>query len=837
MTEYKGMDPRSRSGVEQIMRQFISARRRLACRVAPLLLAAVAVSCAVASLLVGDRFAVGAVAQAAQGEAPASVVEWSNAVWSAAQASDMERVNALLAEPPAAAGDAALARLREMIELRREHQLANETKREQEIAKRRAEVRRALDQDDLSRAMIAAATLKYLCREWACELEQKDIAEAIRRSEEAAKRAEAEGDLLLAQELYFRLRSLYESTTEAERFRNWDSQLDRVSRQIGLLASYAPRQLAELRRAAVARRDASARSAARDAAAEAEAEGREVDEATRRILEGGDSSEPALLAPTGEEWREEVQFITEPMLLAALRKLASEHVDNTGWRPLLAGSLEALELLGSTPALAETFPRIGDAQAREQWLAAVRRHQQALRDLDPEKGGRLFFRDMLKDLREVNRATIDIPEEVLLKEFGDGATHVLSREREDPYSEIIWPERLRRFKQSVDGKLIGVGIQIRHDDKREIMVTMPLEGSPAKRQGIKAEDRIIAVDGQPTLGWSLNRAVEKITGPPGEVVRLTVRRATDQEGGEKTIDFDLERQPIKLRSVHGWWKKHLDEDGNPVWDWYIDPEAGIGYVRLTGFNEDSFQDFLAAIQQMRSERRLNGLILDLRSNPGGLLQSAVDFVNAFVDRGEIVSCQDRFGQKVPRMTRTAQPNRAFLKGLPVVVLVNEGSASASEIVSGSLRAHGAAVVVGQRTFGKGSVQEVAPITDKDSKDARGEVRGEALVKVTTQHYVLPAGPGSAESRLVHKKPGATDWGVNPHIEVRISPEQFEKSAELRSSADSIDDGPPGSEPKARPEVADLLRKGLDPQLEYALLLLKARVLKDLDHFRIARGQG
>ncbi len=768
--------------------------------------------------------------------APTSVAEWSNAVWSAALASDMAKVDALLANPPAAAGDLELARLHERLAQRQAHQKTTGERIDQEIARKRAEVRRALDAKDLSRAMVAAATLKYLCKEWVCELENKDIAEAIARTEEAAAKADAEGDLLLAQEYYFRLRGLYESTTEAERYRKWDTQLDRVSRQIALMASYAPKQLTELRKAANERRTISERNAAVDAAAEAKAEGREVDDATKAILDRKEDEDREFVPPTGDEWRDEVRYITEPMLLQALRKLATEHVENTGWKPLLAGSLDALEVFGATAALSETFPRMADATARETWLKAVRDYEKKLEALDAEQAGRPFYREMLKELRAVNANSIQIPDEVLLKEFGEGATHVLGRDKEDPYSEIIWPERLRRFRQAVDGKLIGVGIQIRHDDKREIMVTMPLEGSPAKRQGVKAEDRIIAVDDQPTLGWSLNRAVEKITGEPGQKVKLTVRRQKEDGSGTSTVDFDLERQAIKLRSVHGWWKKELNADGDPVWDWYIDPQAGIGYVRLASFNEDSFADFLAAVQQMNSERKLNGLILDLRGNPGGLLQSAVEFVNAFVDRGEIVSCQDRLGQKVAKMTRTAQPNRALLRGLPIVVLVNEGSASASEIVSGSLRAHGAAVVIGQRTFGKGSVQEVAPITDKDAKDENGEVRGDALVKVTTQHYVLPPGPGETSSRLVHKKPGATDWGVNPHIDIRMSPEQLEKSIELRANADSIDDGPPTATPKPRPQVADLLAKGLDPQLEYALLLLEARVLRE-DASRIAQGQG
>lgn len=804
-------------------------------------LRAAVLATAASGMLFAGTFAVapaaaqGASAPAASApHADATVVEWSNAVWAAAQRSDLAKVDELLANPPAAAGDVELARLRERIEQRREHHRTTGERIDQEIARKRAELRRGLDAGDLSRAMVAAATLKYLCKEWSCELENKDIAEAIRRTEEAAAKADAEGDLLMAQELFFRLRGLYESTAEAERFRRWDGQLDRVSRQIALLASYAPKQLNELRKTASARRMVSERNAAKDAAAEAEREGREVDSATKAVLDRKDE-ELELAEPTGEEWRDEVRYITEPMLLQALRKLAAEHVDNTGWKPLLAGSLDALELFGSTAALSETFPKVGDPEARATWLAAVRAYQKKLQDLDPEQAGRPFYREMLKELRAVNSASIDIPEEVLLKEFGEGATHVLGRDKEDPYSEIIWPERLRRFRQAVDGKLIGVGIQIRHDDKREIMVTMPLEGSPAKRQGVKSEDRIVAVDGQPTLGWSLNRAVEKITGEPGQSVKLTVRRPGADGKGDQTLDFELVRQAIKLRSVHGWWKKELDAAGDPVWDWYIDPDAGIGYVRLASFNEDSFADFMTAVQQMNSERKLNGLILDLRSNPGGLLQSAVEFVNAFVDRGEIVSCQDRLGQKVAKMTRTAQPNRAFLRGLPIVVLVNEGSASASEIVSGSLRAHGAAIVIGQRTFGKGSVQEVAPITDKDAKDENGEVRGDALVKVTTQHYVIPPGPGETSGRLVHKKPGATDWGVIPHIDVKLSPEQLEKSIELRGEADSIDEGPAASEPKKRPDVKDLLVKGLDPQLEYALLLLEAKALPEQDGGKVAQG--
>jgi C-terminal peptidase prc len=271
--------------------------------------------------------------------------------------------------------------------------------------------------------------------------------------------------------------------------------------------------------------------------------------------------------------------------------------------------------------------------------------------------------------------------------------------------------------------------------------------------------------------------------------------------------------------VNGWWKKALDEKGQPVWDWFVSPDSGIGYVRLTGFNADSFDDFLKAIREMRAERPLNGLILDLRHNPGGLLTSAEQFSNAFVERGMIVSCKDRNGRV--RYQKGAEPGRAVLKDLPLVVLVNQGSASASEIVSGCLKAHDRAVVLGDRSFGKGSVQTV--------HDVSGPGEGEdASLKLTTQYYYLAPGPGEVEQRLVHKKPGATDWGVNPDLVVKMTPEQIEKSLLLRQDADVIEEWKAVDEQKPRPDVQDLLTKGIDPQLELALLVLEAKTLKQFE---------
>ena len=175
----------------------------------------------------------------------------------------------------------------------------------------------------------------------------------------------------------------------------------------------------------------------------------------------------------------------------------------------------------------------------------------------------------------------------------------------------------------------------------------------------------------------------------------------------------------------------------------------------------------------------------------------------------------------------AQPRRADLQDLPLVVLVNQGSASASEIVSGALQVHDAAVILGERSFGKGSVQTVHDISDKSS----------AAIKLTTQYYILPAAPGEKHGRLVHKKAGAEDWGVNPDLVVKMSPEQIEKSLELRQQSDIIEEWKDEKDRKPRPDPKELLTKNLDPQLETALLILQARALKTIDAAAMAAASG
>jgi carboxyl-terminal processing protease len=724
----------------------------------------------------------GAVSPAATTTGRPEVDRWSDALWQAAKSGDLEAVEAALAQVPEATAGTSAADLRAIVAARAEHLDATRKAREADMAKALEDLQAERTKGEVTKALTAAVRLQTLSDDWAEALEHAEVRALISDAEKAAAQAEADGDWLVAQEIQFRLRTLFDESGDAAVFRRYDHKLDEINKRIMLLAQYAPRELWKLRKAYAERQDP-------------------------------DKPFPEFNDAFGDDWREQLDGISKGMLSAALMKAANKHISAGGWEPIVRGGLAAVRVLATTPTLAENFEGMADAAKASMLRDAVDARIEDLARKPREQVGRPDYLSALRTVLQANAEGPQIPETVIYREFGDGALEELAGRFEDEYTQIIWPEQLRRFEQSIKGDFIGVGIQIRHDDRRDIQVTAPLEGGPAARGGVKSDDRIVAVNGVSTVGWTLNKAVDSITGPAGEEVVLSVRR----EGADDPIDIPLKRERIKIRTVNGWWKKALDTAGAPLWDWYADPDAGIGYVRLTSFADDSFTDFQKAVAEMRAERPLRGLILDLRHNPGGRLDSAIQFSNLFIERGPIVAVQDR--NRRPVWQQGAEPQRAYLKDLPLVVLVNQGSASASEIVSGVLKSYDRAVVIGERSFGKGSVQEVEECGDQNAR---------AAIKVTTQYYVLPPAVGEAEWRLVHKKPGSTDWGVAPDLVVKMTPDQIEKSLTLRADADVIEEWKPEDERKERPDVADLVGKGIDPQLELAVAVLKARTLKDVE---------
>jgi carboxyl-terminal processing protease len=708
-----------------------------------------------------------------------SVGGWAQGVWEAASRGDVGALEKALDAVPGDAPAGQAARFRTSLAQLRTHRSAAVADRVDARATAMAEMREEIEGDNLTKALRKAVEAQALSEDFDEAFGEPEIMDLITWAQERIPAVEKDRSWLEAQELLYMLRAFYEDTDRRAEYKTYADHLERVNQRVGLLARYAPERLHDMRNA----------------------------RAARLGEEGYGEFNPATIV----DWREPLEDIDIRMLRGAMRKAAGDHIESEGWRPLLEGGLAAMNVLVTTTALGDTFPKLRDASLVSQWVRAVDERLEWLSLLDDQKLSSSTCRDIIDELVELNARTLQLPNELIVREFGDGGMDKL-----DTYSEIIWPDKIRRFQQATAGNFVGVGILIRHNDKREIMVVNPLEGTPAYFNGVKPNDLIVEVDGDSTVGWSLNDAVDRITGPRSSVVRIGLRR----EGVEDIIEVPIERDVIKIRSVKGWSKIGLEQDGEPMWDWYIDPSSAIAYMRLTQFTEDSANDMRAAWEEMSESGRPRGLILDLRHNPGGLLTAAVNISNFFVkDRVTIVSGEDKYKNRA--WVQRAQPNRAVFADVPTVILINKGSASASEIVAGCLQTHHAAVIVGERSYGKGSVQTVHEVMRQEPG---------CLLKLTTQYYRLPSPDGGATSgRLVHKRPGATVWGVDPDVEVKMSVQQVIDAINLRQEAEIMALDPNAlEEGEEAPDINHLLTEGIDPQLQTALLLLQAKAMAEGD---------
>jgi carboxyl-terminal processing protease len=368
----------------------------------------------------------------------------------------------------------------------------------------------------------------------------------------------------------------------------------------------------------------------------------------------------------------------------------------------------------------------------------------------------------------------------------------------DPHTVYVPPAKQEEFEGMLEGRFKGVGIQLDQDKQtQEVEVLTPIEGSPAFRAGVMAGDVILKVDGDEIAGLRIDEVIKKIAGPLNTPVTLTVRHLTGE-----TVDLTMTRQEIHIPPLKGYRRKR---DGS--WDWYVSNDPRIAYVRLTQFTPDC-DDKLRAILEELLKEDMQGLVLDLRFNPGGRLEEAKDLVDLFLESGVIVSTK---GRSRPEDVAYAKPEDT-LPPFPMAVLVNESSASASEIVAGSLKDNKRALIVGARTYGKGSVQEVI------SLDGKGEL------KLTVAYYYLPSGT------LVHRKKDATEWGVDPHVKVDAGPEQ--QTAIWRDMDERDRYARPETRPATQPAQGSSTRPAtrpattapVDPQLDAAVSSLLGHIV-------------
>ena len=328
----------------------------------------------------------------------------------------------------------------------------------------------------------------------------------------------------------------------------------------------------------------------------------------------------------------------------------------------------------------------------------------------------------------------------------------------DSYSTYISPEEVERFRMSVESEFGGIGIQITIQDG-QLKVLSPLVGTPAYRAGIIAGDRILEIDGQSTDGLTLDEAVRRLKGKEGTQVTLTVLHP----GRKQKETFTLTRERIHVDTVLGDRRKSDD-----TWDYLLDPERRIGYIRITAFSTDTARELRRALEELKSAK-MRALVLDLRFNSGGLLSAAIEVADMFISQGRIVSTK---GRNSPERVWNARKEGTY-EGFPMAVLVNRYSASASEIVAACLQDHKRAVIVGERTWGKGSVQNVIDLED-----------GRSALKLTTATYWRPSG------KNIHRFDDAKEsdqWGVQPDegLELKLTDSELLALMEDRRQRDIV----------------------------------------------------
>lgn len=385
-------------------------------------------------------------------------------------------------------------------------------------------------------------------------------------------------------------------------------------------------------------------------------------------------------------------------------------------------------------------------------------------------------------------------EEADLEAMQRGAIEGMLEELNDPYTTFVPRRDTEDFSKDLTGEYVGIGAEVQIRDGW-LTISSPLDGSPAWKAGVMADDRVVAIDGESTEGFTIDESIDRLTGEPKTKVVITVERGTE------TLDIEIIRDHIKVQAVKGFMR----EGGDGEWMHLIDPSTGIGYIRLTQFTPGCAQEVKNAIEHTKQELGgdLNGLILDLRFNPGGLLDEAVEIADMFIEEGTIVSTRGRvYEEDVDRAT-----SAGTITDLPLLVMVNGQSASASEVLSGALSDHNRAVVLGTRSFGKGSVQTVRPLES-----------GAGVLKITEQYYYLPSG------RLLHRRDDSTEWGVDPTpgYFVPMTTDETLDMLRARREQEIIEHNDESEQVDLR-DTSAVLTALNDPQLSAAVSVMQTRV--------------
>lgn len=510
-----------------------------------------------------------------------------------------------------------------------------------------------------------------------------------------------------------------------------------------------------------------------------------------------------------ESREERYEGIKKEIFVRVVNALQFNYVTTVDYRQMALEAIKRCELLAEVMSLSSVVRNAYGAKEDTQWAAWLAALAAITDDVSQSAGfSKNKFIGIFEKVLELNRSVgygardpngqpeSLLPLKVLIAQFTEAALSAL-----DPYTVLVWPKNVPEFEKLMTNEFTGIGIEI-SKQKGLLTVASLLPDTPAYNSGLDAGDVIEEVDDVPTKDMSLSCAIKNITGPAGTEVTLTIRRAGEQESRDITII----RARIIVSPLRGWQRTEAGE-----WLYMIDDTNKIGYIRITGFDWRTANELERVLTELESEG-LNGLILDLRFNSGGLLNIAIEVTDKFIEEGPIVSTRPRFWVS---STYASAKKENTHPNYPLVVLVNRFSASASEIVAGALadEVHKRAVLVGERTHGKGSVQGIISYR-----------REGAQLKYTMAYYHLPSGQ-RVESQDAVKKLGRDDWGVGPNIEVKLRSDELKKMFDVRRDNDVLvkADHDNGLTPLKRHTAEETL--AADPQLAVATLVIRAKLIQ------------
>lgn len=420
------------------------------------------------------------------------------------------------------------------------------------------------------------------------------------------------------------------------------------------------------------------------------------------------------------------------------------------------------------------------------------------------RGGEYAFLDPLIEVKQaVSTGYVDELTPDTLRAMQSGAIRGMLEALNDPYTEYVPPADTLEFNKDLTGEYVGIGAQVQVIDG-VLTIVSPLEDSPAFRIGLMADDKVLEIDGKTTTGLTVEECVRRLVGEKGTPVTLLIER-----NGQKQT-YEIRRDAIKTQSVKGF---HRDEANPEKWMHVIDPARKIAYIRITQFTPRVSVEVAEALRRaVESAGGLGGLILDVRYNGGGLLDEAVAISDMFLESGTIVSTKGRrlAGRSIDARKANTLPD------FPLVILVNGQSASASEILAGALVENNRAIVLGTRTFGKGSVQSVHEISVTDPD---GTVKS-AELKLTEQGYYLPSG------RSLSRKDGSTQWGVDPSpgFFLPMTDEEVIEMLRVRREEEILRNGNGAAPADANWSDPDwALDRLKDPQLAAAVRAIRERI--------------